>query len=119
MSNLAWIAVIILVGVVFLAPLAKAGNRMNRVTPQEARSMVGNGAVLIDVRTPREYAQQHLPGAINIPLHEVIQRLNEIPDGDVVLYCRSGNRSQTALKILHQKGKENVYDLGAITRWNQ
>ena len=119
MTNLAWIAVLALLAVVFLAPLAKAGNRINVVAPQEARTMIDEGATLIDVRTPREYAQQHIPGAINIPLQEIPHRLSEFPDGEVVLYCRSGARSQQALRFLQQQGKDNIFDLGAIHRWNQ
>ncbi|MDA0242459.1 MAG: rhodanese-like domain-containing protein [Chloroflexi bacterium] len=74
--------------------------------------------VLIDVRTPEEFASGHIAGAINIPVDEVSQRLAEFPtDQPVVLYCRSGNRSAQAASILTSAGYNNLYDLGGIIDW--
>ena len=77
------------------------------LTTEEAR--------LIDVRTPREFSNNGLEGADNIPLQELSSRLDEVgpKDEPVVLYCRSGNRSAQALDLLEQNGFEQVYDLGA------
>lgn len=56
------------------------------------------GHLLIDVRTPAEFASGHIAGAVNIPVDELASRLSEVPQGQpVVVYCRSGNRSATGI----------------------
>lgn len=58
---------------------------------------------LVDVRSPGEFAQGHLPGAVNVPHTELRARLSEIPAGlPVTVYCASGFRSYLALRVLHQ-----------------
>lgn len=74
--------------------------------------------VLIDVRTPEEFKSGHIPGAVNIDVQVLPQRLAEIPrDKAVVLYCRSGNRSNYAAHLLQRAGYTEVYDLGGIGDW--
>ncbi|MCB9450078.1 MAG: rhodanese-like domain-containing protein [Anaerolineaceae bacterium] len=74
--------------------------------------------VLIDVRTPEEFASGHIHGAINIPVEVIGSRLSEVPQGEpIVLYCRSGNRSAQAASILVSAGYTGVYDLGGIIDW--
>jgi rhodanese-related sulfurtransferase len=74
--------------------------------------------LLLDVRTPQEFASGHIPGARNIPLQNLAQRLGEVPaDQPVIIYCRSGNRSQTAARLLAQAGYTQLYDLGGIMQW--
>lgn len=76
--------------------------------------------ILIDVRTPGEFNGGHIAGAVNIPVEELDQRLSEVPtDKDIVVYCRSGNRSATASRILTSSGFEGVYDMGGIIAWQQ
>lgn len=61
--------------------------------------------VFVDVRTPKEYKQGHIPGAINIPVSEIAERLNELPkDKQVYVYCRSGHRAGKASTILAKAG---------------
>ena len=81
--------------------------------------MVAAGAVLLDVRTPREYQEGHLPGAINIPVDQVTARAAEIgpPATAVVVYCLSGGRSARAASALKQLGFERVLNLGPKTAW--
>jgi rhodanese-related sulfurtransferase len=88
-------------------------------TGAEARELVRNGARLVDVRTPGEFAAGHLSGAINIPVQELDRRLAELEpkDGPVVLYCRSGRRSGSAARMLKDAGFATVHDLGSISRW--
>lgn len=71
---------------------------------------------LIDVRSPMEFQQEHIQGAMNIPLEEVAGRIREIQAlvGPVVLYCRSGNRSGMAVALLKQAGLKEVYNGGGI-----
>lgn len=74
--------------------------------------------ILIDVRTPQEFASGHIPGAINISVETLADRLSEIPEGQpVVVYCRSGNRSASAAQILAGAGYTDIYDLGGIIEW--
>jgi phage shock protein E len=71
---------------------------------------------IIDVRTPAEFAGQHVPGAINIPLEEVAQKINELKElpKPIIAYCRSGNRSGMAVTILKQNGIAEVVNGGGI-----
>jgi phage shock protein E len=93
--------------------------RKDWVSPVEAQAMVGRGAHFVDVRSPQEYGSSHLPGASNIPLQELPQRLKELEpkDQDVVLYCLSGARSSAAKRMLTQAGFSSVHNLGAMNRW--
>ena len=89
------------------------------VGPGEAKRLAAAGALLLDVRTPAEFAQGHLPGALNIPVVELPDRLAELggPDRDVVVYCRSGMRSARAATVLRRAGYRAVHDLGAMNNW--
>lgn len=79
-----------------------------------ARQMVEGGALLLDVRTPAEFASGHLDGAVNIPVQELSARAGEVARGrPVVVYCRSGRRSADAKRILEARGHE-VLDIGAM-----
>jgi phage shock protein E len=87
-----------------------------------ANSLRGHSdVVMLDVRTPEEYAQGHIPGVVPIPLDQVPNRLAEIPkDKTVIVTCRSGNRSGQAAELLRQKGYTNIHNmLGGITAWEQ
>ena len=92
-----------------------------RIQPQQYQSdfVESNSPhLLVDVRTPQEFSTGHIEGAVNIPVQSLAQRMNEIPqDQPVVLYCRSGNRSSKAAKILASAGYDQVYDLGGIINW--
>lgn len=73
---------------------------------------------LLDVRTAEEFAAGYIPGALNISLQDLQQQVDRVPtDKPVVVYCRSGNRSAFAARILQQAGYTEVYDLGGIIEW--
>lgn len=76
----------------------------------------GNNATIIDVRTPGEFAEQHVAGAINIPLDQFTKRLTEIRDmpKPIVAYCRSGGRSGMAVSMMKQFGITDVANGGGI-----
>lgn len=89
-----------------------------RISGAKARALISEGGVLLDVRTSAEFAGGHLPGAENIPVQDLRERLGELDKSRaVVLYCRSGARSGRAKRILESSGFENVVDLGAMSRW--
>ncbi len=74
---------------------------------------------MVDVRTAEEFSSQHLPGAINVPVQGLRERLSELEPKDkaVVVYCKSGNRSGRAADILRRGGFGSVYDLGPMSAW--
>ncbi|GAB3124229.1 CoA-disulfide reductase [Streptomyces calidiresistens] len=76
------------------------------------------GATLVDVRTPAEYAAGALPGAVNIPVDELRERLGEVPpDSRVIVYCRVGARGHVAARILAGHGRDvRNLDGGLLTR---
>ena len=78
-------------------------------------------AIIVDVRTPEEFAQAHVQGARNIPVQELARRFNELGSDKhvpVVLYCRSGARSAVAAKLLRDHGFTQVTDIGAMGNWD-
>ena len=75
------------------------------------------GVTLIDVRDPSEYESGHIPGAINIPLNRLRDRLAEVPD-NVIVHCQVGQRGHTASRILRQHGR-SVRNLdGGFKTWS-
>jgi phage shock protein E len=84
----------------------------------EARRLVEQGALLLDVRTPAEFAGGHLEGAVNLPVDQISRRGQELDRArPVVVYCRSGARSAAAARSLRSLGVERVEDLGAMSNW--
>lgn len=81
---------------------------------------VGKNITLIDVRTPEEFANGHIKWAYNVSLQDIANgKLEALPDKNTALYlyCRSGNRSNQAGKILVEKWYSKVYDFGGIIDW--
>lgn len=79
---------------------------------EEAMNIFNNQkALLIDVRTPEEYKANHLASAINIPFYNIENFTNEIKNKNeiILLYCKTGKRSNIAKEILMQNGFRNVY----------
>lgn len=80
-----------------------------------------SSTLLLDVRTPAEYADGHLSGAVNIPLSELEDHLDELRlYRQVLVYCRSSNRSNTACQLLTRAGIQNSLNLdGGIVAWRE
>lgn len=92
-----------------------------KITPTEAMEMMGDDAIILDVRTKAEFDEGHIPSALLIPETEITQKAEELlPDMDqtILIYCRSGRRSALAAKELIQLGYTNVYDFGGILDWS-
>ena len=91
------------------------------VTGAAAKDLFDNnsGVILLDVRNPDEYAQNHIEGSMLIPVAELESRLSELPDRDaiIIVFCRSGVRSGNAQKILAANGYSRVYDMRRVTDW--
>ncbi|MDY0409750.1 FAD-dependent oxidoreductase [Virgibacillus soli] len=86
--------------------------RYKKVKVSQVRELVEDNAFIIDAREKGEYAVGHLKTAVNIPLSEFRQRLDEIPtDQPVYIHCRSGQRSYNMVMALQNMGYDNVYNI--------
>jgi phage shock protein E len=93
-----------------------------KISPEDAKQMLDSNSeiILLDVRTAEEYRAEHIPGSILITLSTLESRIEErFPNKSAtyIVYCRSGNRSADAVKIMVDLGYQNVYDLGGIIDW--
>jgi len=105
-----------------LEKLAVARNRPDHlITGDEARRLVGDGALLIDVRSPKEFANGHLPGAVNVPIDGFEGHVDELlgENREMVLYCAAGVRCNKAAVLLQQAGSSSVHQLGTLARWSE
>lgn len=97
------------------------GGGKDAMDPAQANAWIASqkNLQLVDVRTPQEYAEGHLPGAKNIPLDEVGARMGEVAkDKPLLLYCHSGRRSGMALKAFREKGYDQAQHMrGGIAAW--
>ena len=77
------------------------------------------GAVLLDVRTPREYREGRIPGSKNIPLQDIdkTEQIADNKDTPLFVYCYSGARSSHAVAALREMGYTNVKNLGGISAY--
>ena len=76
--------------------------------------------IILDVRTPEEFAEKHIPDAINIPNETIgTEEIPELPDKEqlILVYCRSGNRSKQASEKLVRLGYTNIVEFGGINDW--
>jgi rhodanese-related sulfurtransferase len=94
------------------------------ISPKEASAMYADKkAVIVDVREDSEWNEQHIPGAIHIPLAQLNERLSELKqykDSPVITQCKSGGRSAKALDELKSAGFSKVYNMdGGIMAWNK
>jgi rhodanese-related sulfurtransferase len=78
------------------------------------------GAVLLDVRTPQEYREGHIPGSQNVPLQQLdkVEEVTENKDTVLYVYCRSGARSRQAVSLLQAMGYTNVHNIGGIAAYS-
>ena len=118
---------LIAVGVALFLSLqftAKATTYRNiEASPFLLERVASNDWLLSDVRSPEEYADGHIPGAINMPhksIDEYISELQEYKDKPIILYCRSGRRAKLAMKVLQEQDFTDVMHLeGDILGWNE
>ncbi|MGO4728949.1 rhodanese-like domain-containing protein [Paenibacillus sp. 2KB_22] len=116
------IAILLLI-VWFLYTRLKPVTGLTNLKPDEFRQAIKTNSpgMVVDVREPAEYKRGYIPGAINIPLSQLKQRLSEIPQNKrVFLYCQSGMRSKSAAKILSKQGYAQISNLqGGVSAWRE
>jgi rhodanese-related sulfurtransferase len=101
-----------------------AGKKIETMNVEQAKEwFIGNKGsefVILDVRQPEEYRSGHLPGAVFIPLPDLINKVGGLDHAKpIIAYCRSGNRSRAAAAFLLSYGFSKVYSMdGGITAWN-
>ena len=101
------------------------GNNKNvyeQITPDEAKALMDSedGYVILDVRTPEEFAERHIEGAILIPDYEIGEKAESIltdKEQLILVYCRSGRRSKNAANELATLGYTNIKEFGGINDW--
>lgn len=101
---------------------AKEMNNINELSAQEAYDRINSEdpVVILDVRRADEYETSHIPGAILIPNEEITDikpSLLPVMDAEILIYCRSGNRSRQAAEKLIEMGYTNISDFGGIIDW--
>ena len=120
--------VFLLLSALFLAACGSTDNskanseeiKYENVTVQQAKDLINQeDVVVLDVRTPEEYNEGHIPNATLIPVQELENRLGELDKNTAYLVvCRSGNRSVTASEILVENGFKKVKNMeGGMNRW--
>ena len=89
---------------------------MRSMTPADVHAI--DGAVIVDLREPREHEQAHVEGTIDIPLGELVARVDEVPrDTTVYVLCHVGGRSAQATQCLEAQGFDAVNIDGGIVEW--
>ncbi|MBR3161200.1 MAG: rhodanese-like domain-containing protein [Bacilli bacterium] len=100
-----------------------AGSSNGTISYIEAKEKIINqGAILVDVRTKEEYDENHLDGAVLLPVDEITKEkvASIVNDNDIlIVYCKSGVRSSEAVTKLNELGYNNVYNLGAMSNWKE
>ncbi|MFV5693044.1 rhodanese-like domain-containing protein [Flavobacterium sp. LT1R49] len=88
-------------------------NMFSKKDTTQMEKLVKEGAFLVDVRTPAEFAEGHVKGSTNIPLDQIPNQLVKFKGKEhVIVFCRSGNRSGQAKLILEQNGFKNITNGG-------
>lgn len=100
--------------------LSQAGTTID---PREAKRRLAadKNILLLDVRTPEEYREVHIPGSTSLPLDHLESDISKVagdPDTEIIVYCLSGARAASACRRLAAMGYTNVSNLGGIRDWN-
>ena len=113
----------LLTAVVFapgLAPTAHGETLQISAPDLLSRAAAADAPLILDVRTPEEYRDGHVPGAVNLPHDQIVDRLSELEahrDRDVVVYCRSGRRAGVAADHLSEAGFRVLHLDGDMNGW--
>ena len=111
--------------IMLLSSCASSGGSVNsyrQISMSEAAEMMKNetGYIILDVRRADEFAEGHIPGAINLPNESIgTEKIPALPDKAqlILVYCRSGRRSKEASEKLVKLGYTNIVEFGGILDW--
>ena len=110
------ILAVVVVAIILIASMG--GKTPASVSVDKAHQMYEEGTFVLDVRTPEEWNEFHVPNTTLIPLDELAARVNELPKDQLILVvCRSGNRSQAGRDILLQAGFDATSMDGGLNAW--
>jgi len=98
------------------------GNEFTHLTQDDAQRIMraNSDAVIVDVRTPEEFAKKHIPNARLVPIDELrAGDFSKLPDKNATLliYCWTGRRAEDSAKILINAGYKKVYEFGGLVDW--
>lgn len=94
-------------------------SKSKAVDPIDAKAMIDRGTMLIDVREISEWNAGHAPEAVHIPLASLAVNLSRVPrDEDVLVCCKSGNRSSSAVALLSENGFNAINVTGGMSKWD-
>lgn len=116
-------ALVVVVAMIIKLELESHFSKISQINAAEAvRLMDDEKLLVLDTREDKEYESGHIKGAMHIPSSKIKDRINELDkykERAVLLYCRSGNRSNVTAKVLAKAGFSNVQNLaGGIMAWN-
>lgn len=116
------IIVVIVIGIVIFISSGNKEAVYQKISAQEAKEIIDekDDIIILDVRTLAEFNNGHIEGAICLPNEAITnQTLEQLPDKkqEILIYCRSGNRSEQAARKLLKLGYQNVKDFGGIIDW--
>jgi rhodanese-related sulfurtransferase len=118
-----WVVVVAAIAIIAVAlmaarPQAQAA-ALSNVSVQQLHAAANDGALVLDVREPFEFAEGRVPGSLLVPLDSVVSRAGEFPkDEPVYVVCRSGNRSLLAARTLAEAGYTDVRNVeGGMIAW--
>ncbi len=97
-------------------------SNVKQLNVNDAVRLMNDDAIILDVRESSEYSTGHIPNAIHIPMSSLVKRINELEkykQKNILAYCRSGSRSNSACRTLSKQGFESVNNLsGGIMSWS-
>ena len=91
---------------------------MREIDIEGLESALAEGRALVDVRQPQEYAEAHVPGAVLVPMDQLVSRIDEVPkDEPVYVICKVGSRSAAVTEFLSVHGYDAVNVAGGTAAW--
>ncbi len=119
-STIKILIIIMIIGVIFVSCSGNGSNDYETITAEEAKELMVEGNIILDVRTQMEYDTGYIEGATLLPLDQIVNGdVDILSDKEqvILVYCRSGNRSAQASKALAELGYTNVKDFGGVISW--
>ena len=98
----------------------KMSNQPQRISQKQAKEMMVEGAIVLDVREPSEFTSGHIESAKSVPLSTIAKSISKVVKDKttpLLVYCHSGARSNMTVQVLASLGYQSLYDFGGIMSW--